>query len=44
MLERSFVLYPLQQLAPDMVLGNGKNLSEHLQDMPFDLLLIKDGI
>jgi 2-amino-4-hydroxy-6-hydroxymethyldihydropteridine diphosphokinase len=44
MLERSFVLYPLLQLAPHMVLSNGKNLSDHLQDMPFDLQLIKDGI
>jgi 2-amino-4-hydroxy-6-hydroxymethyldihydropteridine diphosphokinase len=44
MLERSFVLYPLQKLAPNMVLSNGENLSEHLQDMPFDLQLIKDGI
>ncbi|MFT6260450.1 MAG: 2-amino-4-hydroxy-6-hydroxymethyldihydropteridine diphosphokinase [Bermanella sp.] len=43
MLERSFVLYPLHQLAPNMLLSNGKILSTHLENIPFDLQLIENG-
>jgi 2-amino-4-hydroxy-6-hydroxymethyldihydropteridine diphosphokinase len=43
MLERSFVLYPLLQLAPDMLLSNGKTLSKYLENIPFDLQLIENA-
>jgi 2-amino-4-hydroxy-6-hydroxymethyldihydropteridine diphosphokinase len=40
MLERSFVLYPLHDLAPDMVLANGTSLKQHLKQVPFDLQML----
>ncbi len=44
MLERSFVLYPLKDLAPDLLLSNGLSLSEHLTSVPFDLTILPIGI
>jgi 2-amino-4-hydroxy-6-hydroxymethyldihydropteridine diphosphokinase len=43
MLERSFVLYPLMELSPNLVLINGKTLSKHLEKIPFDLQLVANG-
>lgn len=40
MLERSFVLYPLHDLAPDMLLANGTSLKQHLKQVPFDLQML----
>jgi 2-amino-4-hydroxy-6-hydroxymethyldihydropteridine diphosphokinase len=40
MLERSFVLYPLYDLAPDMMLYNGTSLKQHIKQVPFDLQMI----
>lgn len=43
MLERSFVLYPLHDLAPHMLLDNGEFLAKHLEQIPFDLQVIENG-
>lgn len=44
MLERSFVLYPLADLAPDMCFESGIMLSQHLKNLEFDLEPVKKGI
>ena len=43
MLERGFVIKPLSDLAPDMLLANGKTVTEHLQQIDTsDLVFIKE--
>ena len=44
MLERSFVLYPLADLAPDMCFENGTTLKQYLKNLEFDLEPVKKGI
>ncbi|GAA6134169.1 2-amino-4-hydroxy-6-hydroxymethyldihydropteridine diphosphokinase [Oceaniserpentilla sp. 4NH20-0058] len=44
MLQRSFVLYPLADLVPNLCFDNGLNLGEHLNKLEFDLKLLKKGI
>ncbi len=41
MLERSFVLYPLADLCPDLPLDNNQRLKDYLSTIPFDLSPIK---
>ncbi len=44
MRERSFVLYPLQELAPDLIFPDGKTLAECISILASDdLELIKQG-
>ncbi|WP_219704202.1 2-amino-4-hydroxy-6-hydroxymethyldihydropteridine diphosphokinase [Marinomonas lutimaris] len=43
MLERGFVIKPLSDLAPDMLLANGKTVTEQLQQLDTsDLVFIKE--
>lgn len=43
MLERGFVIKPLSDLAPDMLLANGKTVNEQLQQLDTsDLVFIKE--
>ena len=44
MLERSFVLYPLADLAPEMCFENGTTLKQYLKNLEFDLEPVKKGI
>jgi len=44
MLERSFVLYPLADLVPNLWFDTGQNWSEHLNQLEYDLELVKKGI
>ncbi len=43
MLERSFVLHPLADLAPNMRFDNGLPLSHYLEKVAFDLKPVKNG-
>lgn len=38
MLERNFVLWPLAEIAPDLVLPNGSTLQQHLANCPLGTL------
>ena len=43
MLERGFVIRPLLDLAPEMLLHNGKTVAEHVSQLDTsDLVLIKE--
>ncbi len=41
--ERSFVLYPFHDLAPDFTFNNGQTLNHYLQKVAFDLETVKKG-
>jgi 2-amino-4-hydroxy-6-hydroxymethyldihydropteridine diphosphokinase len=41
--ERSFVLYPFSDLAPNFTFNNGLTLNDYLQKVPFDLTAVKKG-
>ncbi|NVK39145.1 MAG: 2-amino-4-hydroxy-6-hydroxymethyldihydropteridine diphosphokinase [Gammaproteobacteria bacterium] len=44
MLQRSFVLYPLADLVPNLCFDNGLNFSRELNALSFDLELVQKGI
>ena len=43
MFERSFVLYPLADLAPNLHFNDGLSLNHYLNSVGFDLLPVKNG-
>lgn len=43
MQERGFVMYPLADLVPQLILNNGITAQESLIDLEFDMVLVKNG-
>ncbi len=41
--ERSFVLYPLQTLAPELILPSGEPLHQWIKQVKYDLVPVKNG-